>query len=133
MPPRRLLRSFLALWWVLGCALLALSVRTVANAFERGRVVDPHMALVGGVEAAAAILFLVPKTLRVGAAGLLLAIAIAWLAHAHSQLVRWDLAIDAAAVLFVAVHGPLTGEQWRRALAPARREPVPEREPGTES
>jgi hypothetical protein len=116
MPPLRLLRSFLALWWILGCALLALSVRTVAHAFESGRVVDPHMALVGGVEAAAAILFLVPRTLRAGAGGVLLTIAIAWLAHAHGQPVRWDLAIDAAAVLFVAVHGPLTGEQWLRAL-----------------
>jgi predicted secreted protein len=116
MPPLRLLRSFLALWWVVGIGLLALSVRTVALAFERGQVLDPHMALIGGVEAAAAILFLVPRTLRAGAAGLLLTIAIAWLAHAHGQLVRWDLAIDAAAVLFVAVHGPLTGDQWRQAF-----------------
>jgi uncharacterized membrane protein YphA (DoxX/SURF4 family) len=116
MPPLRLLRSFLALWWVVGIGLLALSVRTVALAFERGQVVDLHMALIGGVEAAAAILFLVPRTLRAGAAGLLLTIAIAWLAHAHAQVVRWDLAIDAAAVLFVAVHGPLTRDQWRRAL-----------------
>jgi len=116
MPPLRLLRSFLALWWMVGIGLLALSVRTVAHAFEGGVVVDPHLALVGGVEAAAAILFLVPKTLRAGAAGLLLTIAIAWLAHAHGQLVRWDLAIDAAAVVFVAVHGPLTGDQWRRVL-----------------
>ena len=120
MPPLRLLRSFLALWWVLGCALFVLSVRTVASAFEPGHGANPHMVLIGGIEAAAAILFLVPKTLRVGAAGLLFAIAIAWLLHAHSQIIRWDLAIDAAAVLFVAVHGPLTGDQWRRALAPAR-------------
>jgi hypothetical protein len=126
MPPPKLLRSFLALWLVLGCALLALSVRTVAQAFEPGHAVNPHMVLVGGIEAAAAILFLVPKTLRVGAAGLLLAIAIAWLVHAHTQLVRWDLAIDAAAVLFVAVHGALSGDQWRRALAPARGEPATE-------
>lgn len=121
MQPIRLLRSFLALWWVLGCALLALSLRTVASAFEPGHGVNPHMVLVGGIEAAAAVLFLVPKTLRVGAAGLLFAIAIAWLVHAHTQILRWDLAIDAAAVLFVAVHGPLTGDQWRRALRGAAR------------
>jgi hypothetical protein len=116
MPPLRLLRSFLALWWMVGVGLLALSVRTLAHAFGGGVVVDPHRALIGGGDAAAAILFLVPRTLRAGAAGLLLTIAIAWLAHAHGQLVRWDLAIDAAAVVFVAVHGPLTGDQWRRAL-----------------
>jgi predicted secreted protein len=38
MPPQRLLRSFLALWWVVGVGLLALSVRTVAHAFEGGRI-----------------------------------------------------------------------------------------------
>jgi len=38
----------------------------------------------------------------------------------HLHEFRWDLLIYAAAVLFVAVHGPLTPEQWRRArpLAP---------------
>jgi hypothetical protein len=67
------------------------------------------------------LLFLVPPTLRVGAAGLLFAIAIAWFAHLHDQF-RWDLLIYAAAVLFVAVHGPLTAAQWRHALPRGRTE-----------
>lgn len=31
--------------------------------------------------------------------------------------VRWDFLVYAAAVFFVAVHGPLTAAQWRHAVA----------------
>lgn len=114
MPPRGLIRSFVVLWWVLGVSLLVLSLRTLSFALHEGGPGAIHPILIGGIEAAGALLFLVPRTLRVGAAGLLLAIGIAWLMHLHEQF-RWDLLVYAAAVLFVAVHGPLTPEQWRRA------------------
>ena len=118
MPSRGLIRSFVVLWWALGISLLVLSVRTLLVALQAFHAGDPHglhLALIGGIEAAGALLFLVPPTLRVGAAGPLFAITIAWLAHLHDQF-RWDLLIYAAAVLFVAVHGPLTSAQWRHAL-----------------
>jgi hypothetical protein len=115
MPARALIRSFVVLWWVLGVSLLVLSVRTLLSALHEGGGHGVHLAVLAGIEATAALLFLLPRTLRLGAAGLLFAITIAWLAHLHDQF-RWDLMVYAAAVLFVAVHGPLTTEQWRRAL-----------------
>jgi hypothetical protein len=117
MPSRGLIRSFVVLWWALGVSLLVLSVRTLLVALHEGGH-GLHLALLAGVEAAGALLFLLPRTLRMGAAGLLFAIAIAWLAHLHEQF-RWDLLVYGAAVLFVAVHGPLTPEQWRRAVSGA--------------
>lgn len=117
MPSRGLIRSFVVLWWVLGVSILVLSIRTLLVAL-RGGGHGLHLALLAGIEAAAALLFLLPPTQRLGAAGLLLTLAIAWLAHLHDQF-RWDLLIYAAAVLFVAVHGPLTSEQWRRAVGGA--------------
>ncbi len=113
MPPRKLVGAFVLLWWTLGLALLVGSVRTVHGAHAAGPRLEPHLALLGGFEAVAALVFLVPRTLRVGAAGLLLALGVAIGAHAATHQLRWDLLVDAAAVAFVGVHGPLTAAQWR--------------------
>jgi hypothetical protein len=110
MPPRALVRSFVAMWWTLGIALLVLSIRTVASAVAPGAH-DPHAIVIGGLEAVSALLFLVPRTLRIGAAGLLVAIGAAILLHFAGGHFRWDLLMYAAAVQFVAVHGPVTRAQ----------------------
>jgi hypothetical protein len=39
--------------------------------------------------------------------------------HAMRHEFRWDLLVYAAAVLFVAVHGSLTGPQWAAARSPS--------------
>jgi hypothetical protein len=117
MPPRRLVLAFVALWWTVGLALLYLSLRTVHDAVAGGAH-DPHVALLGGLEAVAAVLFLIPRTLRVGAAGLLAAIAVAFVIHAAAlHQFRADLLLDAGAVAFVAIHGPVR----RELLASGRR------------
>jgi hypothetical protein len=72
--------------------------------------------LLGGVEAAAAVLFLLPRAMRVGAVGLLLTIGIALTVHAVMGQFRGDLVLYAAAVTFVMVHGPLTRAQFVRAM-----------------
>lgn len=61
--------------------------------------------LVGGFEAVAALLFLAPRTMRLGAVGLLATFAFAFLLHAGRWQFRGDLLVYAAAVGFVAVHG----------------------------
>ena len=115
MPSRRLVLSFVILWWTLGIVLLVLSIRTAqAGIASRGSMV-PHAALLGVLEAIAALLFLIPRTLRGGAAGLLFTIAVAFLLHAFRHQVRWDLLVYAAAVIFVWVHGPVTWKQLRAA------------------
>jgi len=116
MPPQNLVRSFVAMWWTLGLALLVLSVRTVAGALAPGAH-DPYAVIIGGIEAVSAVLFLVPRTLRIGAIGLLFACAAAMLLHATAGHFRWDLLMYAAAVQFVAVHGPVTRAQLGRRHA----------------
>lgn len=63
------------------------------------------------------LLFIVPKTMRLGAAGLLLTLSVALVAHLFLGQFRADLLLYAVAVAFVAVHGSLSAEQWRRAGA----------------
>ena len=72
MPPRGLVRAFVAQWWTAGLLLLVWSVQTAQTALPAGRGYTPHVALLGLVEAAAAVLFLIPRTMRLGAAALLL-------------------------------------------------------------
>jgi uncharacterized membrane protein YphA (DoxX/SURF4 family) len=107
MPPRSLVRTFVLLWWTLGLALLVGSIQTVRAPLDSSGHPNPHLVLLGSIEAVAALLFLIPRTLRLGASGLLLTLAVALLVHAGMHQLRWDLLVDAAAVLFVAVHGPV--------------------------
>ena len=74
--------------------------------------------------ALAALFFLIPRTFRLGAVGLLVAIGIAFAAHAALGEFRGDLMIYALVVVFALVHGPLSGGQWRAALS---RRPYSER------
>ena len=112
MPTPSLVRSFVLLWWTLGVALLIGSIQTVIGALAAGHHANPHVALLGAAEAVAALFFLVPKTRRLGAAGLLLVLSVAFLVHALGHTFRWDFLVYAASALFVAVHGPLSGAQW---------------------
>ena len=107
-PPRSLLGAFVLLWGMLGLGLLIGSLQTVVHALASPHP-DPHLVLLGAMEAVFALLFLIPRTARVGAAGLLLTLIVAWAAHAFLHEVRWDLLVYAAAVLFVAVHNRARG------------------------
>ena len=105
MPAKSPITAFRILWWTLGLGLFVLSVTTVITA-TAGPHADLHAILIGGLEAISAILFLIPKTMRVGATGLLIAIFIAFATHGIVlKHFRWDLLIYGAAVYFVAAHG----------------------------
>jgi hypothetical protein len=119
MPPTRLLRGYLMLWFTTGLILLIASIETVQGAFGAHQA-NPHVALLGAVEALGAALLLVPRTMRVGVAALLLTIGIAFLVHTVLGQFRGDLLLYAAAVAFVGIHGPLTSDQWRMALSLSR-------------
>lgn len=70
---------------------------------------DLHARVIGGVEAAGAIAFLLPWTMRAGAVLLLLTLAGALLVHGARGEWRPDLLVYAAGVLLVAVHGSAYG------------------------
>jgi hypothetical protein len=114
MPPRSLLRAFLVLWIATGAALLIGSADTVAQAL--GARPNPHLALLGAAEAVAALLFLVPRTTRTGAVGLVATIGVAFAVHAALGQFRGDLLVYAAAAAFVGVHRPLSRAQFRAAI-----------------
>lgn len=115
MPPRSLLRAFIALWLVSAGVLLIGSVLTIRAAVTPARGVNPHLVVLGGVEALAAVLFVIPRTFRVGAIGLLVTIGLALVTHTLLGQFRGDLILYATVVAFVLVHGPLTPIQWRAA------------------
>jgi uncharacterized membrane protein YphA (DoxX/SURF4 family) len=116
MPPQRLLRSFLFLWLVTGLVLLYSSVETARSAFHPGVNLNPHLVVLGSVEALAAILFVIPRSMRLGAFGLLATIVVAFSVHATLHEFRADLLLYGAVVSFVLIHGPLTREQLRAAI-----------------
>jgi uncharacterized membrane protein YphA (DoxX/SURF4 family) len=119
MPPTGLVRAFVVQWWTSGVLLLIWSVETAQRSLQAGRGHDPHVALLGLVEAVAAALFLVPRTMRVGAIGLLATFAIAFVAHLLRGEFHSSLLLYAAVVGFVAVHGPVP-MAWLRLHAEAR-------------
>lgn len=106
MQQNHLVRAFLAFWWTLGAVLLYLSIQTVVHAHGAPGS-DAHAALLGAVEAIAAVLFLIPRTMRAGGLALLATFAAALLLHAARGQLATPLLIYAAGVLFVMVHGPV--------------------------
>jgi hypothetical protein len=107
MPNRALVRAFVALYVTLGAVVLVQSIQTVLNA-RRGQLPPGdklHALILGSLETGAALLFLVPRTMRVGAAGLLAIFALAFLLHATEGDLHLTLLVYAAGVLFVRIHG----------------------------
>ncbi|HXW97798.1 MAG TPA: DoxX family protein [Gemmatimonadales bacterium] len=103
MPLRR---SFLIFHLVLGIGLLIGSIETLHHALRHAdHVSHVHVAIIAGVEAVGAVLFLIPRTLPAGTVLLLVTIAGAFVLHAIQGEWRWDLAIYAAGVWYVYVHG----------------------------
>lgn len=78
---------------------------------------NPHVVTLGSVEAIAAVLFLIPRTFRAGAIGLIATIGVAFVAHLALAQFRGDLLLYGAVVSFALVHGPLTRAQWLAALS----------------
>src|SRR5262245_19374225 len=106
MPSRTLVRAFFALWWVLGALLLVYSVQAASHSLTAsGNGVNLHVAVLAAVEAVAALLFLVPRTMRVGGASLLVVFAFAFVLHALSGEFASHLLLYAAGVSFVMAHG----------------------------
>ena len=103
----RLALAFFALWVTVGLVVLHGSVHTLVTAL--GDAANPsrlHLALLAGIEAVAALLFLLRRSMRLGGAALLVTFGIALVAHTLRGEFPIQLLVYAAAVLFVMVHGP---------------------------
>ena len=87
------------------------SIRTIMTV-HHGHTVNPlgsHLALIAGIEAAAAVLFLVPRTLKAG--GILLLIIFFLAIVVHGLLQELGLLVYAAGVLFVIIHGSVFSKE----------------------
>ena len=100
---QRLRPAFVLLHVTLG---LMLGIGGATTAWSASGPHAGHLVALGSLEAVAAILFLLPRTLRLGSAGLLLCCGAAFAAHAAMSQWRGDLLVYMVAVLFVARHGP---------------------------
>ena len=98
-------RSFTAFHLVLGPGILWLSAQTLLATLHQttGRH-HLHIAALASVEALGTLLFVLPQTLRAGAALLLLTLGLAVAAHALAGDFRIDLLIYAAGVWFVTAY-----------------------------
>ena len=80
-PPERLKTAFVLFHLTLGLIVAQLSVSTLLHA-RSGPGGNPHLMLLAGAEVLAALLFLIPATLRPGGYALLLIFAVAFVSHA---------------------------------------------------
>ncbi|MGB2868780.1 MAG: hypothetical protein WBD36_10030 [Bacteroidota bacterium] len=109
-------RSFVMFHLVLGLIILMKSLNTVLNVVQghTTNALGSHLALLALVEAVAAVLFLIPKTLKAGAWALIVVFLVAMAVHGIQH--ELDLLVFAAGVMFIRVHGAAysRGLLWSR-------------------
>jgi len=111
-------RSFVSFHCVLAAVVFLQSIFAVLHAFS-GR--SSHgLAWFAGAEALAAILFLVPATMRVGAMLLLLIFSVAIVLHGLQGELQLSLVVYSAGVVLVMAHGSAFGRRRRRSNEAAR-------------
>ena len=89
----------------LGLGLLVSTIPTILHALHEHGGVNLHLGIVIGLESVGAVLFLIPRTLRVG--GLLLLVLLLGGFAVHVSRGEWEvqLLIYAAGVWYVMAHG----------------------------
>ncbi len=112
-------RAFIAFHLTLGVVVLLESLITVLHAISAGHP-SRALALFAGTEVIAALLFLLPATLRAGARALLLIFAAAIAFHGLHGELQATLLVYAAGVVLVMVHGSAFGKAspMQRAAPP---------------
>ena|SRR2546423_5694954 len=112
MNSHALRRAFIAFHLTLGVVVVAESLITVLHASGVVGARHPNhvLALFAGVEVIAALLFLWPATLRVGAWSLLLIFVVAIAFHGLHGELQLTLLVYAVGVILVMVHGSAFGK-----------------------
>jgi hypothetical protein len=109
MRDSRLHHAFLLFHVTLGLVVLIASLETAFRAVSpHSGAANPHLALLAGIEAAGAVLFLWPRTLRIGGILMLLTFAVAVIVHGLRGEFGGFLLVYGAGTLFVMAHGPVS-------------------------
>jgi hypothetical protein len=113
MSDHMLRRSFVSFHCVLAAVVFLQSMITVVHAVSRGGAGQSGhgLAWFAGAEAVAAILFLVPATMRVGAVFLLLIFGVAIVLHGLQGELQLTLVVYMAGVVLVMAHGSAFGRR----------------------
>ena len=121
MNNQALRRSFIAFHLTLGVVVLAQSLVTVFQMHGAGGASHARLGIevLACAEAVAALLFIVPATLRWGAVALLAIFFVALAFHGLRGELQLTLLVYAAGVFFVMVHGSAFGKGRTRQSAPA--------------
>ena len=98
-------RSFVAFHLTLASVVLVQSVSTAIKAFWVEPDANWHLFSLASVEAVAAILFVIPATLRVGGTALCLVFFVAFTLHAIIGEFELHLLVYFAGTLFILFHG----------------------------
>jgi uncharacterized membrane protein YphA (DoxX/SURF4 family) len=106
-------QSFMVFHAVLGLGLLIMSLEGLAHGIQEFHGEHAHLAVVSGFEAIGAALFLIPRTIRWGAAILLAVLQTGFAIHITRGEWELQLLIFAAGVWFVMVHGA----EWATAAS----------------
>ena len=118
VPPRGLAVAYLVFWLVLGGVLLVGSARTLLAALHGGHgPAHVQPALLAGLAMVGALLFLVPRTLRLGGVILLVTFGLALGTHQREHPIPGRLLLCVAATVFVVAHGPVP-MAWLRGRPP---------------
>lgn len=104
-------RAFIVLHAVLGLGLLAETLQTFLHMMREHGGPGRHFGFVLALEAIGAVLFLIPKTLRVGAVALLVVLLGGFAAELTHGDLEVQLLIYAVAVWFVMAHGAVWGRR----------------------
>ncbi len=108
MDANRLRHAFVALHVVLGVVIFVQSMATAVHSsgWLPGHARNIQLLALGSIEALLAILFLLPRTVRIGALGLMIVLALAIVVHASMGEFPAGLIVYAAGVAYVGIHGP---------------------------
>jgi hypothetical protein len=102
-------RAFTLFHFVLGFGILFLAARTAIDGVTGAHSLPPLLIIGAGIEALGAVLFMLPRTLRVGGTIMLLTMTTALILDSLSRHWRIDLLIYLAGTYCVMVHGAAWG------------------------
>lgn len=112
-------RAFIVLHAAVGLGILVATLQTLLHMMREHGGLGFHLGFVVALEGIGAVLFLIPRTLRVGAIALLIVLVGDFTVQLTRGELEVQLLIYAAAVWFVLVHGAAWGQRRPDSAAAA--------------